>query len=104
MEMKSSFVIPTRVILGGAIAVLSLSACSERTQDGVERTAKSVAADTEANAEVMGEALQDGASKAAGKVSKGAAIIEEDLNDGDRNDAGTLNGTDSSRNDDSDLN
>lgn len=82
-------------IIISCAALVSLAGCSQETQDNAKVTAERAAADTEANAEVVGEAIQDGAATAAGEISEGAAALEEQLDDGDRGDAGTVEGTDS---------
>lgn len=80
------------LISTGALA--SVAACSQETQSNAAETVERAAADTEANAEVVGEAIQDGAANAAGGISEGAAALEGELDDGDRNDAGKLDGAD----------
>ena len=65
-------------------AVITLSACSQETQEDAARTADLAGDDIEANAAVVGEALEDGAKKAAGAVSEGAANLERKIEEGDK--------------------
>ncbi len=80
------------IVVAATLTASLVIGCSPQTQSDAEATLEAAAADTKANAEVVGEAVQDGASKAAGEVSKGAASLEAKLDDGDRNDAGALDG------------
>jgi hypothetical protein len=73
-------------ILAAPLALLG--ACSERTEDKAQETLDRAAADTEANAEVVGEAIQEGAIDAAGAVSEGAANLQADLEAGDDSEPG----------------
>jgi hypothetical protein len=54
-------------------AALTLSACSEKTEDAAATTADSAAADTAANADAMGEAVDATATDAAATASDAAA-------------------------------
>lgn len=89
-----------RAILSAPIAfavLASLAACSENTQDAAQETAARAAADTKANAEVVGDDLRKGAIVAADKVSEGAADLRNDMVEDDRNappNDGELDGTD----------
>ena len=82
-----------------AIPALTLAgACSEQTQDNAETMAERAAADTEANAEVIGNEIREGAIVAADGVSKGAAELSDELAERDAADPddgdGQLDGTD----------
>ena len=84
-------------LLTGAFA-LFLAACSQETQDNAEVAAERAAADTEANAEVVGNELREGAIVAAVEISEGAANLKENLEEADAADPdsgdGELDGTD----------
>ena len=67
-----------------ALTTLSLAACSQETQEDAARTADLAGDDIEANAAVVGEALEDGAKEAAGAVSEGAANLERNIEEGDK--------------------
>ena len=70
-------------LLIATTAAITLSACSQETQDDAARTADLAGDDIEANAAVVGEAVEDGAKKAAGAVSEGAANLERKIEEGD---------------------
>ncbi len=81
-----------------ATAVLVLAACSEQTQENAGETFDRAVADTEENAEVVENAVRDGAIVAADGVSKGADQLSDALNEDERIDPdqgdGALDGTD----------
>jgi hypothetical protein len=64
-----------KIILAAAAGALALtvSACSEKTEDAAAETADSAAADTAANADAMGEAVDATATDAAATASDAAA-------------------------------
>ncbi|MBX7539696.1 hypothetical protein [Qipengyuania sphaerica] len=66
-----------------ALATLPLAACSEQTQDDAARTADLAGDDIEANAQVVGEVLEDGTKKAAGAVAEGAADLQQHIEEND---------------------
>ena len=77
-----------KIMLVAAIAGLSLAACSEQTEDAVEATADSAAADTAANADAMGDAVDAAATDAAvaadatvDAVDGAAAEVEAEVQD-----------------------
>ena len=72
----------------GLASLLVLTACSQETQDNAEEMAERAAADTEANAQVVGEVLEEGAADAAGAVSAGAADLQDNIEAGDENEPG----------------
>tara|TARA_B100000678_G_scaffold106177_1_gene89023 strand:- start:1709 stop:1987 length:279 start_codon:yes stop_codon:yes gene_type:complete len=69
----------TALFLGLAAASLGLAACSEQTQENGKAFAEGAAADTAANAEVVGEKLEEATVVAADKVSEGAADLRDDV-------------------------
>ena len=71
----------TALLLALAAASLGLAACSEQTQEDAEAFAEGAAADTAANAEVVGEKLEEATVVAADKVSEGAADLRDDVAD-----------------------
>lgn len=81
-----------------AATALGLAACSEQTQEKAALTAERAAADTEENAEVVGNELREGAIVAADEISEGAADLRETLEADDAADTyegdGQLDGTD----------
>tara|TARA_B100000678_G_scaffold289652_1_gene300691 strand:- start:2136 stop:2414 length:279 start_codon:yes stop_codon:yes gene_type:complete len=80
-----------------AAALIGLSACSEQTQEDGEAFIEGAAADTAANAEVVGEKLEDATVVAADKVSEGAADLRDDVAEKRENapeNDGELDGTD----------
>jgi hypothetical protein len=68
-----------KIILAAAAgaAALTLSACSEKTEDAAAETADSAMADTEANAEAAGEAVDAAADDAAAAAGDAAAATTE---------------------------
>lgn len=60
-------------------ASLGLAACSEQTQEDGKAFAEGAAADTAANAEVVGEKLEEATVVAADKVSEGAADLRDEV-------------------------
>ena len=79
-------------------AALALAGCSENTQDNAEVLAERAAADTAANAEVIGNELREGAIVAADGISEGAANLSDELAEDDAQDTdpgdGELDDTD----------
>ncbi|MDC0886172.1 hypothetical protein OAS19_00060 [Altererythrobacter sp.] len=69
-------------------ALALLAACSQNTQDKAQEAAERAAADTSANAQVVGEAIEEGAIDTADAVSKGAANLADDLRKGDTEEPG----------------
>ena len=67
-----------------AATLTGLGACSEKTQADASKTAELAGDDIEANAAVVGEVLEDGTRKAAGAVSEGAANLERNIEEGDK--------------------
>jgi hypothetical protein len=63
-----------KIILAAAAgaAALTLSACSEKTEDAAATTADSAAADTAANADAMGEAVDNAADNTAAVAADAA--------------------------------
>ena len=74
------------------IAILALAlcagACSEQTQADAERAAELAGDDVEANLEVAGEAIQDGAIEAADGSSTGAANLRDEMEANDTEEPG----------------
>ena len=68
--------------------LLVLGACSDETERNAEEMAERAAADTEANAQVVGEVIEEGAADAAGAVSEGAANLQDNIEAGDENEPG----------------
>ena len=66
-----------------AVALAGLSACSDQTQEDAARTADLAGDDIEANANAVGEMIEDGTKEAAGAVSEGAANLERNIEEGD---------------------
>ena len=69
-------------------AALSLAACSEKTEDATATAADSAVADTEANLEAAGDAVEAGAENvdaaaenAAADAEDAAATVEADAQD-----------------------
>tara|TARA_B100001057_G_C22488417_1_gene809221 strand:- start:184 stop:462 length:279 start_codon:yes stop_codon:yes gene_type:complete len=85
-------------VLITAPAALLLAACSDQTEENAQVMAERAAADAEANAEVIGNELREGAIVAADEVSEGAAELRADLAEADASDPdpgdGELDGTD----------
>ena len=71
-----------------AIALAGVTACSEQTQQDAARTADLAEDDAQANLQVAGEAIEEGAIKASDAVSKGAANLRDDLEAGDTEEPG----------------
>ena len=78
----------TRTIAAAAVLALSLAACSEQTQQDAARTADLAEDDAQANLEVAGEAIEEGAIEAAGEISEGAANLQDRLERGDTEEPG----------------
>ena len=89
----------TYLKLAGAASLLVLaSACSEETQSNAQDTLERAAADTEANAEVVENAVREGTMDAAEGISQSAdnlqaELAEDEAIDPDQGD-GALDGTD----------
>lgn len=81
-----------------ASALVALGACSEQTEDNAAEFADRAAADAEANAEVVENAVREGTIVAADKVSEGADKLREELERDEQTDPdqgdGELDGTD----------
>jgi hypothetical protein len=81
-----------------APVALLTTACSDQTEENAQVMAERAAADAEANAEVIGNELREGAIVAADEVSEGAAELRTDLAEADAADPdpgdGELDGTD----------
>ncbi|MGB3754682.1 MAG: hypothetical protein WA954_12405 [Parerythrobacter sp.] len=81
-----------------AAALFALAACSEQTQDNTAETLDRAIADTEENAEVVENAVREGAIDAADSVSDGAEALSQELSEDERVDPdqgdGILDGTD----------
>lgn len=75
------------VLLAAALAVAT-AACSEQTQADAARTADLAEDDAAANLEVAGEVIEEGAKDAAGAVSRGAADLQRELEEGDTEEPG----------------
>ena len=71
-----------------AIALAGVSACSEQTQQDAARTADLAEDDAQANLQVAGEAIEEGAIEASDAVSEGAANLRDNLEAGDTEEAG----------------
>ena len=87
----------TAICLALGIAGLGLSACSEQTREDGKAFAEGAAADTAANAEVVGEKLEEATVVAADKVSEGAADVRDEVAEKRENappNDGELDGTD----------
>ena len=69
-------------------ALAMAAACSDQTEADTKRAADLAADDIEANAEVVGEIIEDGAKDAAGAVSRGAADLEQRIEEGDTEEPG----------------
>lgn len=78
-----------RIALLGAVGlVAALGACSQETGQNASELAERAANDAQANAEVVGEVIEDGAIEAAGDISDGAANIQNQLEAGDTREPG----------------
>ena len=75
-------------IAAAAAALFVLQGCSEETQERAGAAAEGAAADTAANAEVVGEVLEGGAIDAAEGISQGAGNLASDLRAGDKKEPG----------------
>lgn len=87
----------TALLLALGTASLALAACSEQTQQDGKAFAEGAAADTAANAEVVGEKIEEATVVAADKVSEGAADVRDDVAEKRANapeNDGELDGTD----------
>ena len=86
----------TRIVLAAPLALV-LAACSAETTENAEETLERAAADTEANAEVVGNEIREGAIVAADNVAEGAENLSEELSERDAANAddgdGELDGT-----------
>ncbi|MXP10265.1 hypothetical protein [Pseudoblastomonas halimionae] len=71
-----------------AALALSLAACSQETVDAASETADSAAADTAANLDKAGEAIEDGAEATAREVGDLADEAEAELSRDDAPEAG----------------
>ena len=67
-------------LVAAAIAALSVTACSEGTEDAAEVTADSAIADTETNLDTTGNAIE-GTAMEAGAAVEGAADTTVDAAD-----------------------
>ena len=72
----------TRIVLAAPLALV-LAACSAETTENAEETLERAAADTEANAEVVGNEIREGAIVAADNVAEGAENLSEELSERD---------------------
>ena len=70
----------------GVVAVLA--ACSQETEQNASEMVERAAQDTEANLDVVGEVIEEGAIDAADSVSKGAANLRDNLEAGDEEEPG----------------
>ncbi|WP_370179695.1 hypothetical protein [Alteriqipengyuania sp.] len=87
----------TAVLLALGAASLGLAACSEQTREDGQAFAEGAAADTAANAEVVGEKLEEATIVAADKVSEETAELRDDMTEKRKNappNDGELDGTD----------
>ena len=73
-----------RAVLAAAVLLPALAACSQQTQDNASEAAELAADDIEANAQVVGEVIEEGAKNAAGAVADGAADLEQHIEEGDK--------------------
>ena len=76
----------TALVALGAMVVLA--GCSQETEQNASEMVERAAQDTEANLDVAGEVIEDGAIDAADSVSKGAANLRDDLEAGDEEEPG----------------
>ncbi|MEL7690437.1 hypothetical protein [Citromicrobium bathyomarinum] len=67
------------MVVALAAASLGVAACSEQTKEDGKAFAEGAAADTAANAEVVGEKIEQATVVAADKVSEGAADVRDDV-------------------------
>lgn len=87
----------TAISLALGMTTLALAGCSEQTQEDGKEFAEGAAADTAANAEVVGEKLEDAAIVASDKVSEGAAAARDEMAEDEATEEptdGELDGTD----------
>ena len=87
----------TAILAALAATSLGLAACSEQTQEDGKAFAEGAAEDTAANAEVVGEKLEEATIVAADKVSDGAADLRDEVAEKRENapeNDGELDGTD----------
>ncbi|RJY10280.1 hypothetical protein D6201_07965 [Aurantiacibacter aquimixticola] len=82
-----------------AAALLALAACSQETEERAEAAAEGAVRDTAANAEVIGEEIEEGAIDATREISEGAGELSERLEAGDNEEPGPapITGDDLSR-------
>ena len=72
-----------------ALGVLAaLAACSQETEQNASEMVERAAQDTEANLDVAGEVIEEGAIDAADSVSEGAANLRDNLEAGDEEEPG----------------
>ena len=71
-----------------AVALTGVTACSEQTQQDAARTADLAEDDAQANLEVAGEAIEEGAIEASDAVSEGAGNLRDNLEAGDTKEPG----------------
>ena len=76
----------TALVALGAMVVLA--GCSQETEQNASEMVERAAQDTEANLDVAGEVIEDGAIDAADSVSEGAANLRDDLEAGDEEEPG----------------
>ena len=67
------------MVVALAAGSLGLAACSEKTQENGKAFVDGAAADTAANAEVVGDKIEEATIVAADKVSEGAADLRDDV-------------------------
>lgn len=66
-----------KIILAAAATVLSLSACSEGTEENADATMDSMAADTEANMDAMGAELDSAVDEAGATVEEAGEATDQ---------------------------
>ena len=76
----------TALVALGAMVVLA--ACSQETEQNASEMVERAAQDTEANLDVAGEVIEEGAIDAADSVSEGAANLRDNLEAGDEEEPG----------------
>jgi hypothetical protein len=74
-QFKEFFMRKIMLVASIAAAALSLSACSESTEEAADAAVDGAAADTAANADAMGEAVEGAAVEAGAAVEEGADAV-----------------------------
>lgn len=69
-------------------AVVGLAGCSQETEQNAAEMVERAAKDVEANLDVAGEVIEEGAIDAADSVSKGAGNLRDNLEAGDEEEPG----------------